>query len=241
MKKILFPLTLVLLLFGCTIGQDNATNEKTNLSATEFLNKIKELGSPQLVDVRTPNEFKGGHIENAVNIDWNGSNFNDGIAKLDKTKPVMVYCLSGGRSKAAAKEMRKQGFENVIEMTGGMMEWRSKKLPEVSGEQTAKSAGISLDEYKKLINSDKLVFVDFYAEWCGPCKRMEPYINKFTESEKEKLVVIRIDADANQELCQQLNVTALPTMKLYKNNKMVWDNIGFVSEEELLGIIQGNY
>lgn len=243
MKKIFLPITLTLLLFSCSVGQDNST-EKTNLTSTEFLAKIKEIDNPQILDVRTPGEFAGGHIENALNVDWTGSDFNNGIAKLDKTKPVLVYCLSGGRSSAAAKEMRKQGFEHVLELGKGMLGWRADKMPETKENSKADSASkaISLEDYKKLINNpDKLVLIDFYAEWCGPCKKMLPYMKTISASEKDKLVLIRIDADENPELCQALNVTALPTMKMYKDNKLVWDNLGLVSEEDLIAIIKKNY
>ncbi|MEZ4890452.1 MAG: thioredoxin domain-containing protein [Crocinitomicaceae bacterium] len=245
MKKILFSLALSALLFSCSESQENQNNDAQliELSAVDFQSKIKEINNPQLVDVRTAEEFAGGHIENAKNIDWNGDNFNKEIQKLDKTQPVLVYCLSGGRSSAAVQEMQQLGFTNIIEMGGGMMDWRKNKLPETKNASTAtKNIALTLDKYKELVNnSDKLVLVDFYAEWCGPCKRMEPYINKFAESEKEKLEIIRIDADEYADLCTQLNVTALPTMKLYKNNAIVWENVGFVSEADLLKVFQMNY
>lgn len=243
MRKLFLPITLTLLLFSCSVGQDNSV-EKTNLSSTEFFEKIKEIDNPQIIDVRTPGEFAGGYIEGATNIDWNGSNFNEEIAKLDKTKPVLVYCLSGGRSASAAKEMRKQGFEHVLELGKGMLGWRADKMPETKGDSKAdaSSKGMTMDKYKELINNpDKLVLIDFYAEWCGPCKRMEPYLKTIAASEKDKLVLIRIDADDNPELCQALNVSALPTMKMYKDNKLVWDNLGLVTEEDLMKVINSNY
>lgn len=227
-KNILSFFTIILLI-GCTNGQN--TSEKTNLTAVEFSEKIKELGNPQLIDVRTPGEFEGGHLENAINIDWNGTDFMNQISTLDKSKPVMVYCLSGGRSASAANALRKNGFKQVYEMEGGMMQWRSKNLPETTEKSIPQS--MSMSQYEALLDSDKLVLVDFYAEWCAPCKKMEPYLKKISEDSSNKVIIIRIDADKNAQLCKDLKVTALPVLKLYKNKQLIWENVGFIAENEV--------
>ena len=104
-KHFLTFITATSILFNsCSNGQTQTTN--TNLSATEFSEKIKELPSAPIVDVRTPVEFTKGHLQNANNYDWNGSDFQKQISTLNKSKPVFVYCLSGGRSSSAANQMR---------------------------------------------------------------------------------------------------------------------------------------
>lgn len=80
---------------------------------------MKELSNASILDVRTPSEFSKGHLINALNYDWNGNEFDKQIAPLDKSKPVFVYCLSGGRSSSAANKMRSSGFTQVYEMDGG--------------------------------------------------------------------------------------------------------------------------
>ena len=85
-----------------------------------------------MLDVRTPAEYTQGHLSNARNIDWNGGEFEKSIAKLDKSKPVFVYCLSGGRSAAAASKMRSIGFREVYELSGGFAKWKAAKLPEAT-------------------------------------------------------------------------------------------------------------
>lgn len=82
-----------------------------NLSATEFADKIKELPTATIIDVRTHDEFSKGHLLNAINYDWNRNDFDKQIALLDKKKPVFVYCLSGSRSASAANFMRSVGFK----------------------------------------------------------------------------------------------------------------------------------
>lgn len=78
----------------------------------------------QLVDVRTPREYKGGHIGKAINIDlYQGGSFKQAIEKLDKNKPVYLYCRSGSRSKKAAQKILDLGFDKVYDLEGGYMHW----------------------------------------------------------------------------------------------------------------------
>ncbi len=78
----------------------------------------------QLVDVRTANEYKMGHIENAINIDFfNSANFLKSFGKLDKEKPVYLYCQSGNRSYKAAKLLLKMGFSKIFDLRGGYVRW----------------------------------------------------------------------------------------------------------------------
>ncbi|MDB4121692.1 rhodanese-like domain-containing protein [Flavobacteriaceae bacterium] len=80
----------------------------------------------QLIDIRTPNEFSNGHIENAVNVDFfNQHNFKATFAKLDKKKPLYIYCRSGNRSSRAAKQLAGLGFEKIYDLKGGYMKWRN--------------------------------------------------------------------------------------------------------------------
>jgi thioredoxin 1 len=189
--------TLSILFSSCTSGQSTSTN----LLAADFQAKIKETEAPVIIDVRTPEEFAGGFIENAININRNGSDFNSKIAEIDKSKPVFVYCLSGGRSGSAAAQMRSEGFKEVYELNGGMMAWRSAALPETTAQGSApKSEGMTLEAYNKLINSEKLVLIDFYAEWCGPCKKMAPSLDQISKEMSDKVTIIRIDADKNPGL-----------------------------------------
>ena len=95
----------------------------TRVSKEEFKNKLAELSDVQLVDVRTPSEYAGAHMENALNIDFKNSEFEAEISKLDLSKPTMIYCHGGGRSAAALKKMSKLGFTHVLELEGGFSNW----------------------------------------------------------------------------------------------------------------------
>lgn len=223
-------LLIALALSSCGRGQEK--NSKEQLTAIEFSERIKAGENIHVIDVRTPEEFKKGHVQNAINIDVSNKDFEQAVSKLDKTKPTYVYCLSGGRSASAADKMRRSGFKQVIEMPGGMMEWRSEDLPETRP-AAVMNAGMTMARYQALLDTDKLVLVDLYADWCAPCKKMAPYLDKLAREMGDKVSVIRIDADANPELCKTMNVTALPVLKLYRNKEMIWEKSGFVEEQEV--------
>ena len=116
--KYIFPVLIasVMLIAACSNGQSQ--NAKMVLSATEFAAKLEEIPAAPIIDVRSPEEFSNGHLQNARNINWNGNNFDAQILKFDKAQPIFVYCLSGGRSGSAASQMRANGFKEVYEMDG---------------------------------------------------------------------------------------------------------------------------
>jgi thioredoxin len=224
MKSILFlTLTGILLVTSCS----NSQNFKS-VNAKEFGKNITSLNNEIILDVRTPEEFNSGHINEAKNIDWNGNAFETDVATLDKTRPVMVYCMSGGRSKKASNKLHELGFKNIIELDRGYLSWQK---------ETASDApwlGMTKQEFDTLLASNEVVVVDFYAKWCGPCKKMAPYLEKMMKEYEGKNVTIKkIDADQNKSLFNSLNYQGLPVVLVYKNGKQTFFKNEFVSEEEL--------
>lgn len=109
---------LILILFiSCT--QNTSFIEVVNKEA--YLEFIKQ--NHQIIDVRTPNEFENGHIENAVNIDFKAADFIENISALNKNKTLLIYCRSGNRSGKAAKIMDSLGFTKIYDLEGGFMNW----------------------------------------------------------------------------------------------------------------------
>lgn len=82
-----------------------------------------------ILDVRTPEEFLGEYIENAVNLDYYSDTFRNDLDKLDKNRTYLIYCKSGRRSENALNIMKEQDFREVYNMLGGIIEWKSKGLP----------------------------------------------------------------------------------------------------------------
>ncbi len=226
----LLVISLSLVIASCGNG-----DSKNQLNVQEFAAKLKELPSAPILDVRTPGEFAAGHLQGAVNVDWNGSSFDTQTAAYDKSKPVFVYCLSGARSASAAKHLRQQGFSQVIEMVGGMMKWRAANLPETTSTK-AKKPGMTKADFQALVLSDAkhYVLVDFYADWCAPCKKMKPYLDEIARDMSSTVKVLRINADEHSQLCKDLGVDALPVLMVYQNNAITWKNVGFVEKNDVL-------
>lgn len=150
MKRIISTLSIVAIatfVMACNEGTtEEVTNNEESTEVTsdatadqepqeEVINKVvspdefKEkmtLEGAQLIDVRTPGEVAGGMIEGATNIDFNGANFKEEMAKLDRDKPVLVYCRSGGRSGQTASMLKSMGFKEVYDLQGGYMGWPNK-------------------------------------------------------------------------------------------------------------------
>jgi rhodanese-related sulfurtransferase len=99
------------------------------LSAVEFKAKLDSLPDAVLLDVRTQAEFKQGSIQNAVNIDFFGEDFEDSIKALDKNKVYLVYCAGGGRSSEAVEIMKAAGFQHLYNLEGGINAWKKNKMP----------------------------------------------------------------------------------------------------------------
>jgi rhodanese-related sulfurtransferase len=92
----------------------------------EVFREVINLNKVQLVDVRTPEEFLTGHIENAKNINFNDSNFKQVISStLIKNKPVALYCRSGRRSASALDVLKEMGFTTIYDLEGGFLNWQS--------------------------------------------------------------------------------------------------------------------
>jgi thioredoxin len=97
---------------------------------------------------------------------------------------------------------------------------------------------MSKQQFDALLSSDKLVLIDFYADWCAPCKKMKPYLDEISRDMADKVVVIRINADDNQALCKELKIDALPVLQLYKNKTLSWTNAGFIEKAEVVKQLQ---
>lgn len=106
-----------------------ATKARVRNFAPDDFEKNMTQKDVQLVDVRTAEEYNEGHIKNAQNIDFLGENFEEGIAKLDKSKPVYVYCKSGGRSTMAGNRLADLGFTTIVNLDGGITKWQAKGKP----------------------------------------------------------------------------------------------------------------
>ena len=225
----LFFITFIYLSIILSSCQAQTSKNIQLLEAPAFAEKIKNTPNAQILDVRTPQEFAGDHIENAKNINWLNADFATNAATLNNTKPVFVYCKAGSRSNKAAAKLEEMGFTNIYDLQGGILKWEAAGLSKPSD----KLVGINRQQFEALLNSDKKVLVNFFAPWCAPCKKMEPFILKMQKENSAKVVIVRLNADENKTIMNELKVEELPTLLLYENKNLKWKSSGFVSEEDL--------
>lgn len=143
-KKVAMWLVVAALFFGTVVAggtphltvyaaesrsQTQISEAVTTQEAYNLIQDNKDNPDFVILDVRTPREFAGGHIEGAVNLDYNAPTFKDDLNGLDKTKMYLIYCRTGRRSKGAFDMMKALEFQEVYHMLGGIVGWTSEGLP----------------------------------------------------------------------------------------------------------------
>lgn len=223
------PIFLPLFSFLILSCNGQASKNIQLIDAKAFSEKIKTTPEAQILDVRTPEEYSSEHLDNAKNVNWLSDDFVTNTAQFDKSKPVFVYCKSGGRSQKAAAKLAQLGFSTVYELEGGILKWNAAGF----GKPMTQTIGLSQQEYAKLLDSDKKVLISFYADWCAPCKKMAPYILQMQKDLADTVTIIRLNADENKTLIAKMEISELPTLLLYDNKEVKWKHSGFISEEDL--------
>lgn len=126
MKKVVL-IGLLVGFLSCK-GQEKKSETFRDVNVEEFQKMIQKKGA-QLIDVRTPGEYERGHLKNATLIDYMADDFKaKAFEGLDKSKSVLIYCASGGRSAKSAKIYAEAGFTKVYNLLGGFSAWKAKNL-----------------------------------------------------------------------------------------------------------------
>jgi thioredoxin 1 len=222
----------IVMLFAVSCQQATAKNE---LPASRFKNMLDSIKDRTILDVRTLGEYMAGHLQDARNIDWNSDTFEVAVSHIDRSKPVFVYCLAGSRSAGAAEKLRHMGFAEVYELRGGIIKWRNAGLPE---EGTSVRKEMTQRDFEAVLNTDKIVLIDFYAPWCVPCRQMEPVLKEIAQDYDATVKVFRIDADIHRQLAIDLDVQQLPTFLVYHNQQLIWRGIGFQPKVDLEAVLK---
>ncbi|HEY5588920.1 MAG TPA: rhodanese-like domain-containing protein [Candidatus Paceibacterota bacterium] len=119
MKKTIYITLGIIALVGALIAF-SPTSAGGLLSSSDFITKYKSTPDAVLVDVRTPAEFDAGHIQGAINVDYENINFESYVKKLDVSKTYFVYCRSGNRSSKSIVIMKNNGIKSAYELQGGI-------------------------------------------------------------------------------------------------------------------------
>jgi thioredoxin 1 len=88
--------------------------------------------------------------------------------------------------------------------------------------------------FDQIINSEKPVLIDFFATWCGPCQVLGPILKEVKDSLGDRVSILKVDVDKNQELATMQQVRGVPTMLLFQNGKQLWRQSGVMSKEEII-------
>jgi thioredoxin 1 len=95
-----------------------------------------------------------------------------------------------------------------------------------------------MSKFSEIINQEKPVLVDFFAEWCGPCQTMSPILKEVKDTLQDQVAILKIDVDKNQAIATKFQVRGVPTFVLYKQGKQVWRQSGMVAKKELIALIK---
>lgn len=227
MRYLILCLSLAGTLLACSSPKEKVTK---SMPAKEFIDSIQKVDEIQLVDIRTQEEFSRGALPNAINVDISDSGYKEKMQTLDKSKPVYIYCLSGERTKEAAKIFADEGFEYIVTMEKGLLGLNELGKPRPDDNQqanTSTKAAVSIEQFDSVIAEKKNVIVDFYADWCGPCKRMTPVLEQLAQENSEAFTLLKVNIDYSRELAVKYKISSIPRLFVYKNGKQVDDVMGF--------------
>lgn len=234
MKKVFW--ILVTLFAVSTVVQSQTVQHIDAVKFRDLANK----GNALILDVRTPGEYSRGHIKGSTLIDISNKDFVSRLNLLQKDKPILIYCLTGSRSHAAASYMARTGFKAVYNLQQGIIDWNRQGFPLEQSNQViaSKSTVFSEQTFNKLLTDNKLVLIDFHAVWCAPCKAMSPVIDKISADFKGKAKVEKVDVEQNKLIATAHQVQSIPGFVLFKAGKKVWSHTGVISYEDLSGVIK---
>jgi thioredoxin len=234
MKSLILSMAF-LTLFSCANHSQDPLGVQL-VSVQAFSEALELTPNATIIDVRTPEEFQLGHLKDAVNFNVLSPDFQSQVGKLDKTQPVFVYCKVGGRSADAVGKMKGMGFTTIYDMKGGYMAWASAGMITTKAERVQEEKFTQTD-FEKLISSSTPILIDYYAPWCGPCKKMEPILNSLSAEYEGKVQIVRINVDEATGVVKSQKIDNIPVVSTFKNGGEIKRVNGFQDEVALRAMI----
>ncbi len=238
LRAIIIPV-LFSWLYISACAQNTATIQ---VGSAEFHQRISS-SQGVLLDVRTQREFQNGHIEHAGQLNFYARDFRRRLLLLPKDQPIYLYCNTGWRSNIAASFLIRNGYTNVYNLEHGIMEWEQADLPVAidPNAQPDTDDKFSPEEFAELIHSEGLVFVDFYAPWCGPCRQMMPMIDSLKTELIDRVYIVKINADASKSLMREMKMVSVPYLVLYHKGQILFEHKGLIARQELVAKLELHY
>jgi rhodanese-related sulfurtransferase len=214
--------------------KENVEGTINNVSVKQFQELISKKDGI-ILDVRTKNETDRGHLKDASFVDFYSPDFESKINLMQKNSPIYIYCQSGARSYKAAQIMARNGFKFIYNLSGGFRMWQNEGMEvttSVSSEEDL-SPELSLEDFQKMLETDKAILVEFQTKWCAPCRQMSPVISSIQKDFLNKAIIIQIDADKNRTLAKHFKLNGVPEFIVFKNKKETWRHSGIIEDQAL--------
>jgi rhodanese-related sulfurtransferase len=213
-------------------NQKNGTDQKMAMDLTLDAAKFSQaIAAPdaQILDVRTAGEYQSGHIANALQANWlDPKEFKNRTQHLDKSKTVYIYCQSGGRSASAQEVLIQAGFK-VLNLEGGMSNWRMQQMPIEGGGNLVQ---MRIADFNKVVASNEYVLVDVGAIWCPTCRKMQPIMDALKQTPPKPFYFLAVDGGQDIDIMKSVKAEELPTFILFKNGVEVWRKVGVAPKED---------
>jgi thioredoxin 1 len=205
-----------------------------HLSAEAFRDLVRD-STGILLDVRTQQEYNNGHLRGSGQMNYYDRDFGNRLLMLSRDEAIFLYCNTGFRSGRAAQFLVQNGYQRVYNMHRGIMEWNYHNLPveRTPGALADTENRFGIEQFREVIGNDTLVFVDFYAPWCAPCRRMMPLIDSLITEYTGQVHILKVNADASRELMRELHITGVPYFILFHRGNVVFHKGGMVTRQEL--------
>jgi thioredoxin 1 len=204
--------------------------------------RFKELTAQNngvLLDVRTTSEFKNGHIADAGNLNYYALDFRKRLLLLPRNQPIYLYCNTGYRSEKAAEILTENGYADVYNLQHGIMEWELINLPVIVEPDARRDTDNTMtpEQYHAILAAGSPVFFDFYAPWCGPCRKMMPMIDSVMVEYHPEILMHKVNVDASKKLVKELKLLGVPYLVLFNRGEMVFSKNGSLTRNELTSVL----
>ena len=207
-------------------------------AGSEQFNELTAQNNGILLDVRTKSEFMNGHIPEAGNLNYYALDFRKRLLLLPRNQPIYLYCNTGYRSEKTAEILIGNGYTDVYNLQHGIMEWELINLPVIVEPDARPDTDNKMtpEQYHAILSSGSPVFFDFYAPWCGSCRKMMPMIDSLMVEYHQEIQTHKVNVDASKKLVKELKLVGVPYLVLLNGGEIAFSKNGSITRNELTSL-----